>query len=132
MASFDPSQTPILTYVKDVTIASGAALSGSTGDLRGASPVALIVPADMEGSALTFQVASDDDVTTFNDLRYDHEGANTEFSIALTTAAQAISLAPYLGYFFGARALKVRAGTAASTAAQNAVVVVSVVTRYLG
>lgn len=128
---FGPDKSPVLTYTKNVTIASGAALSDSTGDLHSLRPVRLIIPADMEGTVLTFQVASDDAVATFNNLHYDSYGTNTEFSIAITTAAQDISLAPYLQYFFGVRALKIRAGTAASTAAQNADVVITVVVDYL-
>lgn len=132
MTVMNPTQTPVLTYTKDVTIASGAALSDSTGDLYGLRPVRLIIPADMEGTVLTFSVASDEAVSTFNNMRYDNYGTNTEFSVAITTAAQDISLAPYLAYFFGVRALKVRAGTAASTSAQNAAVTITVVAEYLG
>lgn len=131
MAVLNPSETPVLTYTVDVTIASGAALSGTTDDLNGLSPVALIVPASMAGTVLTFQVACDEAVATFSNLYYDNFGTNTELSIALTTAAQAISLHPYIPHFFGAKAIKVRAGTSASTSAQAGAKAVTVVCRYL-
>jgi hypothetical protein len=95
-------------------------------------PVRLKLPADMEGSVLTFDVASDDAAATFDSLTYDNAGTHTEFQVAITTAAQSLSLAPYLAHFFGVRALKVRAGTLASTSAQNAATVITEVCEYLG
>jgi hypothetical protein len=133
MASFDASGTPIKTTTVNVTIADGASLSGSTGDLRGLTPVALIVPSGIEGTQFTFQTSYDDAVTTFANLYYDNVGTNTEFTVKFA-ASQNLSLAPYIDRFLGVRALKVRTGTAGSATNQaggdNAIV--GVVLAYIG
>ncbi len=132
MPSFDPSASPILTYIKNLTILDGASLSDSTGDLRGLTPIALIVPAGIEGTQFTFQVAYDDAVTTFANLFYDNGGANTEFTVHFA-ASQNLSLAPYIDRFFGVRGLKVRTGTSGAATNQSGGdnAIVGVVCTYL-
>lgn len=91
------------------TIATSASLSSAV-SLGPARPAAVIVPANTEGSALTFQ-GSVDGSTWFN--LYDADG---EFSIDFTDPC--IIVLP-LEKFLWCQHLKVRTGTAASPTNQS-------------
>lgn len=92
---------------KTVTILDAASLSAAV-DLKELTPVALIVPAVLEDTNLTFQGSYDG--TNFYNL-YDFNG-NEIIATVVTNAARFIPLDP--AKFWGIKQIKIRQGTSAS------------------
>lgn len=97
------------------TIASGASLSDAI-NLRGYTPMVLIMPATWTAASVSFQLSSDG--TTFGDLYYISTLAVTEYAITSPAANYQIVLPPEV-FFTGATHLKVRSGTTGSAVAQG-------------
>ena len=92
------------------SIANGASLSGTyTFDTR--TPVAIELPAALTGTALTFQLSTDN--VTFKNL-YDEFG--TEVTVQVGTS-RIVRLVPADWYFV--KYLKVRSGTSGSPTAEG-------------
>ncbi len=98
-------------YQKEATIASGESLSGAVA-LGGLAPYAVILPAALTGTILTFQVSADG--TNFHNL-YDAFGNEKKVTVAADRMV-------YLDQseFLGLAALKVRSGTAATPTTEGA------------
>lgn len=90
--------------VRTVTIASGATISDAA-QIEGATLIGLILPAEFDGTTLTFQVSQDN--ATFVPLSKDTDGA--AYSLA-AGASKAYSLDPAL--FLPWAYVKLVAGTA--------------------
>ena len=101
----------ILTEGLSATIASGASLSGAIA-ISYLLPVTIVVPAEFDGTAITFQ-GSVDGVNYFN--LYDEAGTEINFPASASRIIKITNLA----YFFGLEYLKIRAGTAASATNQT-------------
>jgi len=101
----------ILTEGLSATIASGASLSGAVA-ISYLVPVTIVVPAEFDGTAITFQGSLDG--TTFYNL-YDEAGTEINFPASASRIIKVTNLA----YFYGLEYIKVRAGTAASATNQT-------------
>jgi hypothetical protein len=98
----------------EVTIASGASLSGSA-DLKGLIPVGLDMPAAWTAAGLSFQ--GSDDNSTFHNI-YNKDG-EVSFSAAVADADRRVVIAVDLLIGCG-RYIKVRSGVAATPVNQGA------------
>lgn len=103
--------------VVDVTIANGESLSGAV-NLGGMFPGAFALPAELDGTALTFQ-GSVDDVTFYN--LYDTTGTEVNYTVAASRL-----LIPNMSHFYGLSSLKVRAGTAGAATNQTGATVIKI------
>ena len=105
-------------WTTTVTDADGESLSGASAALRGRL-VGVITPSGWDTQAMTFQVSHDG--TNYTNLY--NEG--TEYSIAgvVASAYNRVDAA----MFFGARAVKVRSGTAGTPANQSGAVILTLV-----
>jgi len=93
------------------TIASGASLSGAI-SLSYLTVVSILIPAEFDGSAITFQ-GSVDGTNYFN--MYDEYGTEINFPVSASRLVKITNV----DYFFGQEYLKIRAGTAASATNQT-------------
>ena len=97
------------------TIASGASLSDAI-NLRGYTPMTLIMPGTWTAASVSFQTSSDG--ATFGNLYYLSTLAVTEYAITSPAASYQIVLPPEV-FFTGATHLKIRSGTAGSPTNQG-------------
>ena len=100
-----------ITEGLSATIASGASLSGAI-SLSYLTVVSILIPAEFDGSAITFQ-GSVDGTNYFN--LYDE----TETEVNFPVSASRLVKVTNVNYFFGLEYLKIRAGTAASPTNQS-------------
>jgi hypothetical protein len=98
------SSTPVVSYDLTATIANGATVSGGV-DLRGSTLCGLFLPAEFDGTAVTFQACATEG-GTFVPVQ-DGAGAAVSKTVA---ASQYVPLDP--ATFAGIQFLKVVAGTA--------------------
>lgn len=97
------------------TIANGASLSDAI-NLRGYTPMLLIMPATWTAASVSFQTSNDG--ATFGNLYYVSTLAVTEYAITSPAADYQIVLPPEV-FFTGATHLKIRSGTAGSAVNQG-------------
>lgn len=112
------------TTRKTATIANGASLSGEI-ELGNSTALGLSLPT-LTSAALTFQVAESGG-GTYRNL---YDDAGTEVTIPASTGDRWVALPPAL--FSGARALKIRSGTAAAPVNQGADRAILVISRPVG
>lgn len=97
--------------LKTATIANGQSLSGAV-DLGTMRLFAIVMPATMTGTSLTFQASHDG--STYNNV-YD-DGGN---ELTYTTAASRYIVVSSPAKWIGIRYLKVRSGTSGSATAEG-------------
>ncbi len=100
-----------------VTIANGESLSSAI-NLGGMFPAKIAVPAEFDGTAMTFQGSVDD--ATFYNL-YDTTGTEVSYTVAASRL-----VTPVMGDFYGLSSIKIRAGTSGAATNQTGATVIKI------